>query len=856
MQRFPFPLKFSIPIILILSGGLLGLFSFQREIADNSQKTENMTQNYVSSSSSRTAGILDYLFRQKDQEEAENVLSQLGSDPSLNLALLLDEKNSVLMSNHYELRFQPVQKTPADQYSSRFVKVRSHRAGELIFSQDRDKLIAIYSVLLPATPGELNTSKIGILYLEYDLRRAKQEALNNALNKSLVLGELLMLFCLGLWVFFERTLTRRVTQLVLVSNSLSEGKLDIRAGLSGSDEIAQIAAAFDRMAEKIQENTRDLEESEERYNLAVSGTNDGIWDWNIQTNAVYYSPVWFKILGYSGPDNLPSVIFTVTQMIHPEDRDSVEQAVRDHLMGMTEVYQHTHWIQHKDGHYIWIASKGKCLLDEAGKPYRMVGTITDITEKKQAQEELKKAKESAEIANQAKSNFLARMSHELRTPLTAILGFTDLVARDNSLSKTNKKYLETISRSGQHLLSLINDILKMSQIEAGQITINKNSFDLYSLLYLIRDMFTLKIASKGIELRLEIDPQVPQYIDADQGKIRQILLNLINNAVKFTLEGYILILVRATKEASNWVLEMEVKDTGIGIPTSDFDLIFEPFKQTKQGYNQEGTGLGLSISRQFARLMGGDITVESLLGQGSTFSCFVPIVASNKISTSPINQKVLGLQPGQASYRILVVEDVLENSQLIVKLMESIGLKVASAQNGLEAIKIWQSWQPHLIWMDIQMPKMDGFEATRQIRLSPEGEKTIIIALSAHAFIEDEAAILKAGFNDFVSKPFARETLFSRMEYYLGLKYIYSSESIAEPYLKKSSFNHLNAKDLECMGKDWLQQMNEAAILLDEVKLHKLISEIPERNQKISDNLKNLLNEFQFEEIMKLTQPS
>ncbi|MEI6381123.1 MAG: ATP-binding protein [Cyanobacteriota bacterium ELA615] len=850
MQRLLFPLRFSIPTILILFGGLLGFFSFRKEIAESYQRTEHVTEDYVEGYS-RTAGVLDYLFRRNDKEEAEILISQLASDPYLDLVLLFDHNNQVFLASNYQLRNQPIQKTSAANYLSKFKTIRANKAANIFFTKDRKKIIAIFPVLLAALPGELNPSRVGILYLQYDMTATKRQAYLDALYKSLAFSTILTIFCLLLWFFFELALTRRVARLVNASNKLAEGDLSIRTGILGNDEVGNIAKAFDRMAQRIQKNTKQLEDSEQRYNLAVSGTNDGIWDWDLTTDIVYYSPVWLEILGYCENDHLSFTLNTYLDNIHVEDRLDTEKAINNHLSGNSEIYQHIHRMQHREKYYLWIEAKGKCLLNQEKKPYRMVGTINNITDKKHIEEELQKAKETAEIANAAKSQFLAKMTHELRTPLTAIIGFGQLIInRDKNLSDSTRQYIDIVNRSGEHLLSLINDVLSMSQIEAEKISIGLSSFDLYQLFDLVQSIFIPRTRSNGIELKLEVDSLVPQYIKTDQAKLRQILLNLIGNAVKFTSKGYVLVRVKYKQQK---FLEIEVIDTGTGIASGDLESVFQAFEQAEQGrsYN-EGTGLGLAISRQFARLLGGDITLESTLGVGSTFCCTLEIMPAENIQLSQTAQEVIGLAPNQIPSRILVVEDNLEISQLLLELIGAIGLQVKSAQNGIEALEIWKNWQPDLIWMDIQIPIMDGYETTGKIRNSPQGDKTKIIALSANAFIENQSFTLEAGFDDYVTKPFSKQIIFERMASHLDLEYTYESDKIHNPYFSRT--NKLEKEGLETLDKDLLRQIKEAAILLDEQQIQKLISLIPKENSKPTEILSKLLKNFQFEEILEIIE--
>ncbi|WP_066384107.1 ATP-binding protein [Anabaena sp. CA = ATCC 33047] len=478
---------------------------------------------------------------------------------------------------------------------------------------------------------------------------------------------------------------------------------------------------------------------------------------------------------------------------------------------------------------------------------------------------LKFAAEQAEIANRAKSQFLAKMSHELRTPLNAILGFTQLMTRNRSLSPEDQENLDIISRSGEHLLALINDVLEMSKIEAGQLTLNESYFDLHRLIYSIREMFALKAADKGLEITINLGQEVNQYVFGDEGKLRQILINLIGNAIKFTVVGHITLRVSYLNSSSTTtpvdqvIIVFEVEDTGPGIPPEDMDLIFEAFIQAKGGRQfMQGTGLGLPISRQFAKLMGGDVTVRSFPGQGTTFSCQVQLTLVDKIDVLPVTQvtrRVIGLEPGQSPHRILIVEDIQENRQLMVKLLESVGFEVCAAENGLEAINLCVEWKPHLIWMDIQMPVMDGYEATKEIRAMSEGKDIKIIALTANAFQEDKQAVLNAGCDDFVAKPFEETVLFNKMAQYLNLHYVYADNSLLIPPETPKKLQKLTAADLQVMSANWIAQVHEAALLIDDAKLYNLFNQIPASEQQLAEALKDLVDNFHLETIVNLTSP-
>ena len=363
-------------------------------------------------------------------------------------------------------------------------------------------------------------------------------------------------------------------------------------------------------------------------------------------------------------------------------------------------------------------------------------------------EALQQAVYAADAANRAKSEFLASMSHELRTPLNAILGFTQVMSRDSSLSTEHQQYLGIINRSGEHLLDLINDVLEMSKIEAGRMALNENCFNLIRLLNSLEQMFRLKAETKGLQLIFEIAPNIPQYVKTDESKLRSCLINLLSNAIKFTESGSVTLIVsvvNSTKQPTTLrqaqgkpnnqqqttnnkqpttnnqqqTISFQVEDTGFGIAPEEIDLLFEPFGQTETGRkSQQGTGLGLPISHRFVQLMGGNITVRSAVGKGSTFTFDIQMTLTDatEIETTQTEHKVIGLAPNQPEYRLLVVDDRFESRLVLVTLFTSIGFQVREAENGREAIAMWESWQPHLIWMDMRMPVMDGYEATRQIK--------------------------------------------------------------------------------------------------------------------------------------------
>jgi signal transduction histidine kinase/DNA-binding response OmpR family regulator len=481
--------------------------------------------------------------------------------------------------------------------------------------------------------------------------------------------------------------------------------------------------------------------------------------------------------------------------------------------------------------------------------------------------ELNKAKNTAELANRTKSEFLANMSHELRTPLNAILGFSQLMNRETSLTKQQKENIAIINRSGEHLLSLINDVLDLAKIESGKMTLYPTDFDLYALLALIEEMLALKAKSKGLQLIIERDSHLPRYINTDDKKLRQVLINLLGNAIKFTDRGRVTLRVReqgcrGAKEkyfpysSISHTLTFEIEDTGSGIAPEEIDSLFTAFVQTEAGkQSQQGTGLGLPISKKFVELMGGEIDVSSQLDKGTifTFNILANASEASNLKGQTPTRRVIGLEPDRQEYRILVVDDRTENRQLLLKLLQPIGFQIQEAKNGQEAVEMWESWQPHLIWMDMRMPVMNGYEATQKIKSHLQGQATVILALTASTLEEDKAIVLSAGCDDFVRKPFREEVLFEKMAQYLGVRYVYE-ELDSQVSSESEAIEKLTAEALAIMSDEWLIELSEAAALVNNQLIDRLLAQIPEENRNLAQAIQKQVDNFDFERIMNLAQ--
>jgi len=544
----------------------------------------------------------------------------------------------------------------------------------------------------------------------------------------------------------------------------------------------------------------------------------------------------------------------------------VNRIVISPLTQITELFQRI-----QAGTFDWHIRLDEKRPDEIGEMMRWFNVFLNSMEaKNRAEQELVEAKESAESANLAKSAFLANMSHELRTPLNAILGFSELMARDGALNPSQRENIETINRSGEHLLGLINDILDLSKIESGRVNLQMHTFDLYLMVEGIGEMFGFRARQNGLALRVECASNVPQFINTDEGKVRQVLINLLGNAIKFTRSGSIVLrvdlgggengdtadTVQDQAQPQNYWLCFAVTDSGVGISAEELNHIFEPFVQLEEGKRlQHGTGLGLAISKQQVDLLGGKLEVRSELGVGSTFSFEIPVTNGIVSQVSPSNAKVVRLAHGQAApdggpFRLLIVEDVEENRRFLVNLLRVLGFEAREAVNGQEAIEAWKSWKPHLIFLDLRMPVMDGFEVTRRIKAAASEQKTIIIILTANAFDEDRTAILALGADDFISKPVRESQIVLALQNHLGAHFETISETPGTSGQAKSPlFDTREAVDLP---EAWKQRMRQAVMDADVIVMQTLIQEIEGSAPDLSRKLDQLVYNFDYTGISAL----
>lgn len=562
-----------------------------------------------------------------------------------------------------------------------------------------------------------------------------------------------------------------------------------------------------------------MRQSEEQFRAIAESTSIAMLVSDIDTGLISYANTSAGTMLQKDACDLlntsvTNLYYLETEWLDLKDYFVTNQKVRDYEIRLNRGEQPPIWVL-ASLHLLWLKGKQVLLntfydvtllknteiaLRESESRLREQANLLE-QRVEQRTHALKKAKESAEAASRSKAAFLANMSHELRTPLNAILGFAQLMLYDQELNAQHQADLQAICNSGNHLLTMINDILEMSKLEAGSVLLRLKECYLYDITATVREMLSLKAIEKNLELDVSIQPDVPQRIYTDEGKLRQVLINLMGNAIKFTNDGYVRLRISVEPaphqsldnalgnvntllaNSSSLCLHCAVEDTGVGIEESEIAKLFQPFVQTASGMrSQEGTGLGLSISYNYVKLMGGQMSVESRVNQGSVFQFYIPIQSLDDCVDYTIkpHSRIVGIE-GKQKYRILVAEDMRFNRQLLARIIAPLGFELREVGNGEEVIALWRSWSPHLIWMDIRMPILDGYAATSEIRKIEStlnvsnSQKVKIIALTANLVDIQEEDLSLYGFDGLITKPFTEEQIFKQMSKLLNLKYTYDS---------------------------------------------------------------------------------
>ena len=604
---------------------------------------------------------------------------------------------------------------------------------------------------------------------------------------------------------------------------------------------AELAKHREHLEELVKERTEEINQF---FVLSL----DMLCIANKEAHFTKLNKAWEDTLGYSQGELMNR---TFLDFVHPDDMESTRSTAAK-LFEHKSVRGFINRFRHKDGSYRWLewafASDGRLIYAVAH----------DITDHQKYEDTLRDAKLAAEDANRSKSSFLSNMSHEIRTPLNSILGYAQLMKRDSNIPKVYKEYVSLISNSGDHLLELINSILDMSKIEAGQIKLEPQNMDFYGMLKDIESMFGVQAGEKGISMEVNIRSDVPRNLNADAGKIRQVLMNLLSNAVKFTDKGGIVVKAQRDKNATEehvGVIAVEVQDTGKGIAADELDGVFAAFEQTKSGVNSlSGTGLGMAISRQYARLMGGDLTIESREGVGSVFKFTFTYRPGEvtEVVTVKENRQVRHLAENSMGFKILIVDDIKSNRDVLSLLLESVGFQTLEAGDGKEAIHDFEEWRPDVILMDRRMPKMEGFEAISRIRELPGGADVKMIMITASALEENRVEAIAAGADGFIRKPFRDCEIFSELKKHLDLEYVYEvdqEKAIGSQKLPVFS----ESKQIALLPAPLIAVLLDAAESGDIQRLRELLeTEVKELFPDMAEAFRHLADNYNYTRIIEL----
>jgi len=695
---------------------------------------------------------------------------------------------------------------------------------------------------------------------------------------SVALAATLLLVVAILAIAAARVLTNPIAHLTTLAGRIAGGDLKVKADVESKDEIGLLAIAFNSMTEQLrtsvaslEQRTSLLQQSEEKYRKLIQKIQVAMVVHGADTQILISNSMAQELLGLTEDQLLGRKAIDPDWHFFREDGSALpldeypvnrvlasRRALRNCVIGVHR--------PHRTGD-IWALVNGVPVFGKADAVEQVVVSFVDITERKRIEEELGRykdqleetvqqrtaelqlARDAAEAANKAKSVFLANMSHELRTPLNAVLGFSNLLRRDPALSSSQREHLDIINRSGEHLLALINDVLEITKIEAGRLGLEIAPFDFGGMVRATAEMMSLRAEGKGLWLQVEMPSDVPRYLRGDEARVRQILINLLGNAVKFTVQGGITIRFDTCRN-DRFHLLIEVEDSGPGISVENQKRLFKPFVQLTENGEQKGTGLGLTITKQFVELMGGVIVLESTPGKGSLFRVELPIepvdAAEVAKSDERAHTEIIGLAPEQPCYRILIAEGQRENRLLLRRLMADIGLKVRMAENGEQCVNLFEEWRPDLIWMDWRMPVVDGKVAARRIRRLPGGEGVKIVAVAASIFPEEQQEMLGAGADDFVRKPYRFDEIYDCLSKQLGVRYVYADV----PEVKEMP-TKLTPAMLSIVPTDLRQELRGAVESLDSGRICFVVNKIRALEVELGSTLDRLIKNYDYPAILK-----
>jgi PAS domain S-box-containing protein len=559
----------------------------------------------------------------------------------------------------------------------------------------------------------------------------------------------------------SRIIAKRILRLREGAAMIGRGDLTQRIETHGDDEFVELSEAFNTMTAKLSDSYHELRQQEERLRLTLAAGQMASWDWNMQSGEIIWNDTHYRMMGYEPGEVKPSHQ-VLADRVHPDDREATQSLIQQ-CMAEKRLYTAEFRTLWPDGTIRWLEARGDFEYAADNQSLCNFGVMLDITERKRAEEQLCRAKEDAEAATSAKSQFLSNMSHELRTPMTGVLGMIELTL-GTSLDEKQRNFLGIAQSSAHSLLRILNDILDLSKIEAGKVSISNEPFVLSACVAAATDLLIPEAHRKEVQLDRVIAKNLPDIVIGDQFRLKQVLINLIGNAVKFTEAGTVVVRVEAgnTTAAGQREFTFSVTDSGIGIPQEKHHLLFDNFSQVDDSHNRRfgGTGLGLVISKKIVELMGGTISFTSEVDVGSTFAFTIPlgIIATEKSPRTVIVPRVPETTtppPQKEKPRLLIAEDDAVIRELLKAMFQSTQYEIDFAEDGQQAVEMWEKGGYDLVLMDVQMPRLTGFDATRVIREKEQerGGHIPIVALTAHAFEEDVERCLAAGMDAYISKP-------------------------------------------------------------------------------------------------------
>ncbi|MEG4231905.1 ATP-binding protein [Microcoleus sp. Pol11C3] len=755
-------------------------------------------------------------------------------------------------------------------------KIAAQHAKQRITDSDRAKLLIIRSLIAPpiqAVERGLQISANANPQIQRQLSTSVRENFKNIkrfidlLDKDIINANIINL---QPFVYRATAETALESQLKLYDKAfpLLDRLLEQRLNQLGGRKyqiigfallvlavVTYVFIALVSNSKKRQQFEKELQAAEAKYRSIFNNSINGIFQFTPAGAYLSANPALAEIYGYNSPGEFISKLTNINQQLYidPNRREEFIKIISDR----GSVADFESQVYRRDGSIIWISENARAICDENDHILYYEGTVEDITEYKRAEQEIYAAKEAAENANQAKSEFLANMSHELRTPLNGILGYAQILKRSVKLGEHEQNSVEIIYQCGSHLLTLINDILDLSKIEAQKMDLYPTEFHFPAFLQAVAEICRIRAEQKSLKFSYQPDPDLPIAIHADEKRLRQALINLIGNAIKFTKIGEISFSVSSIEKNINfshqtlYKIRFSVKDTGVGIKPEEIAKIFLPFEQVGSRKNQaEGTGLGLAITQKIIQLMGSTIQVTSQLQMGSIFGFDLDLLeATEWVNTSSQTDKgkIIGFKGNPQ--KILVIDDRWENRSVIVNLLTPLGFEVIEATNGKQGLNIATQAKPDLVITDLVMPEMDGFQLMEYWKTSLELKDIKIIVSSASVFETDQNQSLQAGAVDFLAKPVQAEELLEKLELHLQIEWIYEAASLM-PSGRKPNYDKIVPPPPEALDK--LLNLALRGNLKEIIKQTEVLEETDPKYMSFASKLRQLAKEFQEKKILEM----